>query len=333
MTTLTFDAAVALLAAARTPTEVFGAENPAAAYRQLAKIVHPDVAPSGEASTRAFARLAELWAEHRRGPTLTTRRRTYSVGEVVASGDVADLVAVSSVEGRGLWKLARDPADNDLVVREAHALRQLAERGEERHRAYVPRLVERFTHRAAGVDRAANIITRLDGFCSLAQVARAYPDGVDARDAAWMWRRLLVAIGFAHRAGVIHGAVLPEHVLIHPAEHGLALVDWCYATTEEGETIPAMVSRYAAWYPPEVAARIAPTPATDIYLATRCMTHLMGTQAPPELLRFARGCTLPSPAARPKDAWRLLGELDDVLAARYGRRVFRPFRVPGSTPA
>jgi hypothetical protein len=63
------------------------------------------------------------------------------------------------------------------------------------------------------------------------------------------------------------------------------------------------------------------------------MTYLMGTQAPPELLRFARGCTLPSPAARPKDAWRLLGELDDVLAARYGRRVFRPFRVPGLTPA
>ena len=53
--------------------------------------------------------------------------------------------------------------------------------------------------------------------------------GVDPRDAAWMWRRLLVALGFAHRAGVLHGAVLPEHVLIHPGEHGLVLVDWCYS--------------------------------------------------------------------------------------------------------
>ena len=33
-----------------------------------------------------------------------------------------------------------------------------------------------------------------------------------------MWRRLLVAVGAAHRAGVIHGAVLPEHVMIHPPE-------------------------------------------------------------------------------------------------------------------
>ncbi len=31
-----------------------------------------------------------------------------------------------------------------------------------------------------------------------------------------MWRRLLVAVGVAHRAGVIHGAILPEHGLYGP---------------------------------------------------------------------------------------------------------------------
>jgi hypothetical protein len=58
--------------------------------------------------------------------------------------------------------------------------------------------------------RHANLIGRLTGFHSLAEVRAAFPAGIDPQDAAWMWRRLLVAVGAAHRAGVIHGAVLPE---------------------------------------------------------------------------------------------------------------------------
>lgn len=344
MSELTFEAAVALLSRALTAEDVFGGEDPAGTYRMLAKLVHPDVAPGGSAApagsgasaaseaTRAFARLAELWAAHRRGPVLRTDTATYTIGRRIAAGDIADLVEVSTVDAKGamLLKLVRRPADNDLMEREAAALRRLDTRGEPRHRVYAPVLVERFTHHdpATGVRRAANVLTRLDGFVTLAQVREAYPDGVDPRDVAWMWRRLLVAIGFAHRAGVVHGAVLPEHVLIHPGEHGLSLVDWCYAVLDGADPVPAMVARYRNWYPPEVAARQIPTPATDIHLATRCMADLMGGRAPRALARFARGCTLASPAARPKDAWHLLAELDQVLRHLYGPRVFRPFEVP-----
>ena len=37
--------------------------------------------------------------------------------------------------------------------------------------------------------------------------------------------------GEAHINGVIHGAVLPEHLLIHPEFHGLVLIDWTCAVT------------------------------------------------------------------------------------------------------
>ncbi|MGH3238625.1 MAG: adenylosuccinate synthetase, partial [Streptosporangiaceae bacterium] len=60
----------------------------------------------------------------------------------------------------------------------------------------------------SGIQRHLNLIGRLTGFRSLAEVRAAFPAGIDPRDAAWMWRRLLVAAGAAHRAGVIHGAVL-----------------------------------------------------------------------------------------------------------------------------
>jgi hypothetical protein len=333
------DEALALLDAARTPRELFGRDRAEAArtYRRMARLVHPDA--TGGRTTDAFTRLNALWRTYTGtgAPTLTTRRHAYDLGGQVARGDLANLYA-ASYDGahRAVIKMPRDPGDSDLLAREAVALRQLPKDGEGRFLPYVPRLIETFRHRdpATGVRRQANAIVRLEGFRSLAEVRAAYPDGVDPRDVAWMWRRLLVALGFAHRAGVLHGAVLPEHVLIHPEQHGLVLVDWCYsvpgcyASTDPSGKVPAMVDRYADWYPDEVRRRRPASPATDIAMATHCMTHLMADRAPKALRLFAKGCTLSAQNRRPSDAWRLLREFDELLERLYGPRRFRPFTMP-----
>ncbi|MFI7547994.1 molecular chaperone DnaJ [Actinoplanes sp. NPDC049599] len=320
---MTFDEAVAVIGAAGSYAELEAAGH---AYRMLVKVVHPDVAPAGRgpAATVAFARLAELWSE-RDGRPVTTRRATYRVGGRVATGDIAELYAVDG--DAALLKLPRRPGDNDLLAAEAAALSTLATEGDPKFRAYAPRLVESFTHEdAARARRTANVITRQRGFVSLAEVNAAYPGGLDPRDVAWMWRRLLTGLGWAHRAGLVHGAVLPEHVLIHPAEHGLVLVDWCYAV-RTGTAIPALVAKHRAVYPPEVAAKRPATAATDIYMATGLLLRLIGN--PPEpLRRFARGCRYDKPRMRPQDAWHLLEEFDELLATLYGPRRFRAFAMP-----
>jgi serine/threonine protein kinase len=337
---MTFAEAVAVIEAARVFGDLAapgrGSSDPAGsgqgsasaavdAYRRFSKIVHPDVAPTGRASsaTAAFAKLSALWAD-RDGTTMTTKRGTYRVGARVAAGDIADLYAV---DGRMvLLKLPRRPADNDLMAAEARALTTLDRAGDPRHRAYAPRLVESFTHEdTRRARRTAVVLERLDGFVSLADVRAAYPGGVDPRDAAWMWRRLLAGLGWAHRAGVVHGAVLPEHVLIHPAEHGLVLIDWCYSVAP-GERIPALVAKHRAAYPPEVAARAAATPATDIFMATGLMRRLI-KDPPAALRRFAAGCEYDAPRMRPPDAWLLLAEFDELLENLYGPRRFRPFQI------
>ena len=316
--------AVRLIEAARTPGELFGSGG-AREYRRLIRLVHPDAGGPRE----AFDRLTTLWRAY--GPvTIRTRRGTYAMGATPVRGDLANLYDA----GEAIVKIPRDPAVNDLLEREAIALRQLPKDGDGRFLPYVPRLLESFRHRdeTTGTERRANAIGRFDGFRSLAEVRAAYAGGVDPRDVAWMWRRLLVALGFAHRAGVLHGAVLPEHVLIHPEQHGLVLVDWCYSVPgchpDRGVRVPAMVTRRAGWYPPEVAAREPAGPGTDIYLATRCMTYLMRDRAPRPLRAFALGCLLTVQNRRPSDAWRLVAELDDLLERLYGPRRFRPFHLP-----
>ena len=80
--------------------------------------------------------------------------------------------------------------------------------------------------------RRASLRERAGGWYTLAEVRRAYPMGVDPKDMAWMWRRLLVALGFAHLNGVIHGAVLPDNISILPGQHGLLLENWSQAVVD-----------------------------------------------------------------------------------------------------
>ncbi|GAA2908584.1 hypothetical protein GCM10010517_75020 [Streptosporangium fragile] len=335
---MTTTEAIALVTAARTPEDLFGGDCPQRAYRRLARLLHPDLAPGAEAAA-AFARLATLWAARGRAPengrdpgngrasgsgrapetVITTRRGTYRVGGVFRRGASAVLYESGADT---LLKIPRSHADNDLMRREADALTTIARDGDPLLLPYVPRLVESFRHRSAGVERQANVISRVpDGFLSLAEISRRRPV-LDPRDAAWIWRRLLVAIGVAHRVGVVHGAVFGHHVLVHPIDHGLVLVDWSQSVPA-GTPITALVARHRDDYPPEVLARKPATPATDIRLATRCVAALMGERVPGPIRHFVRGSLL----GPPDDAWRLLAELDELLDDLYGPRKYRPLHL------
>lgn len=316
--------AIDLVTTARTDADLFGDDQPARRYRELVAALHPDRLPTDPGvraeALDAFVHVTTRWQARR-----TTVLGDYRLGTPAHSGDLADLYDVGDDR---LLKLPRRPTDNDLMAREAHALRTIAERGDPRYLPYVPRLVDEFGHRdsATGAERRINVLASAPGLHDLDAVRRAYPDGLDARDAAWMWRRLLVALGLAHRAGIVHGAVLPRHVLIEPHAHGVVLVDWCFSAPT-GSTVPALVPGHEDWYPPEVPRRRPCGPGTDIALASRCMSWLMGPRAPRELDAFAQGCRQNALSARPDDAWALLRELDQVLDRLYGPRTFRPFTL------
>ncbi|MFI6324237.1 hypothetical protein ACIBG8_42390 [Nonomuraea sp. NPDC050556] len=195
--------------------------------------------------------------------------------------------AVLYAKGDQVLKVTRDPADNQLLKREAIALRTIAAEADPTLMPYIPRLIE--TLRVRG--HRTNLISRApDGFVTLERV------GVrDPRDIAWIWRRLLVAVGVAHSTGISHGAVLPRHVLVHPIEHGLILVDWCRAGRD---------------------------PSDDVLAVTRCVAALI--DSPPVRMRtFVDGCL----ARPPRDAWALLKELDDLLEDLYGPRTYRPLHL------
>lgn len=339
---MSLEDALVMLERASTPAEVFG-DDPATEYRRLAKLLHPD-RHMGDPRARqraeaAFARLSAFYAavtgKEPTGPlVIATKRTTYSVQrDPLARGEAANVyrcewLGDAGAPECGALKMPRSPKSSDLIQREALSLRRMATSGDEKLRNFAPELIATFRHRdtTTKVERRCNVLTNLEGWCSLAEVRAAYPAGLDGRDAAWIWRRVFAALALAHSAGVAHGAVWPEHVMIEPDLHGVILVGWGQST-ELRSPLRALSRRWREAYPPEVAAGEAVTEATDVYMASFTMAHLLEARAR-ALRSFARGCMLDRESMRPHDVRELGRELDDLLERLYGPRRFRPFSMP-----
>ncbi|AKU94781.1 Adenylate cyclase [Labilithrix luteola] len=344
------------------PEELFGPLDGSAAdqcrqlsttYRRLVAVVHPDRNRASDAATAhaAFVELTRLrdlaeakihagtYGDRNALTIVRGRRRTYTVGAQFATGDLCDLyVCTSEAKERVVLKLAMSADDSDLVAAEAEVLRRLypAREEEKGFYRYLPRLLEAVVLENDRTRRRANVLSLHDDHVSAAEALSAHPDGLDFRDVAWMTKRLLAALGFVHRKGVVHGAVLPPHLLVHPITHGARLVDWCYAQ-ERGSRVRAINSAYRSLYAPEILRKEPVSAATDIYMAAATTVTLLGGDAagrtlpdrvPGPVRRFFLTCLAPSPARRPDDAWKLHEELDELLARVVGKRRYRPLDVP-----
>jgi hypothetical protein len=80
---------------------------------------------------------------------------------------------------------------------------------------------------------------------SLAEVHRQYGTGLDARHMVWMWRRVLEVLAHVHSIGWTHGAVSLEHMLVHPADHGVFLVGWSRALRQSDQSRDLMQSAWS----------------------------------------------------------------------------------------
>ena len=345
-----------LLHHATNPADVFGvlAGDPEVAlkrrYRALVAIAHPDRNLSMLAAANEACQQLQAWyATARRqvadgtygaAPRIRalTRLHHYIGYEPPLAGDLCDLFPVDAAGERVLLKVARNARNNDLLQQEAQALRRIdRELDGQPVRAHFPMLVEHFLlPDAANARRHTNVLRAETGYISLAQVLRAYPGGIAVADAAWMFNRVLAALGVAHSLGIVHGAVLLSHVLIRPADHNGMLVDWCYSVPV-GQALKAISPPYAADYPPEVHAKQPAMPATDLYMAARCMARLLGGDSaaqdvplsvPKPIRTLLRACLLPAPQRRADDAWQLFGDFQEILRNLYGPPVFRPFHMP-----
>lgn len=332
------------LKTATSPEDVFGANETELrdVYRQLVKIAHPDhnrfqLAEAEEAfrllgQMLAFAESKIKAGAYGRAITVSSKNGVYSLGGLIATGDIADVFRCTTPSGVGVFKVVREPAWNDAMAIEISSLKKIASdvRAKKLYGLF-PDALDSFL--VAG--RRAAVFQHRPGFVGLVEVREAYADGLDGRHVAWLWKRLLMALGLAHAAGIVHGAVLPPHILLSPDDHGIQLLDW--TASVQGGPLKIMSTGFEDWYPPEVTAKRPAFSGTDLYMAAKCMVFAAGgnvktgatpDSVPRKMKGLLRACLIEAPRYRPQDAWGLHGEIDGVLRDVYGPNKFIELRWP-----
>ena len=245
----------------------------------------------------------------------------------LGEGDLSHVELANINHQLQVIKRPRTRGGKPLLAKEQAIVTELRQAtGGEAFRRYLPTPTEPFTNH----DIETWSYQWREGFYSAEEIMRRYPAGLHGRHIAWMFNRTLEVLGFAHRAGWVHGAVLPPHLLFHAENHGLQLIGWTHAE-RLGEALQVASKRFRDWYPPECHRREAATEATDIFLAASSMIALAGgdprtgnmtENLPFELQRLLKECLQASPAQRPDDAWELRDRLEALLRDVYGRRTF-----------
>jgi serine/threonine protein kinase len=317
-------------------TKTASADEIKRAFRELAQQHHPDHNGSAErfkVINEAHRVLSDPVTRARYDKTgsdapvvLRSRKGTYELTELIACGAVADVYRA----GDFVVKVARHHQNNDLLVNEATMLRALDRLnvGGDRYRAT---LVDTFVV-DSGTRRQASVFEYVDGFYPLTAIRTAWSNHTKWEHLVWMFNRILEGLAEIHRAGFVHGAVLPPHLLVYagptpnPWAHGVKLIGWG-ASTRIGA--PLRVTAEKAWegrYPPEVWDKRPATPGLDIFMAARSM--LAFNCGPGYLSRFFATCVWGNVAWRPQCAWSLRQELAQLMSKNYGPKQYHPFHMP-----
>lgn len=339
---MTLDELERLVTTTLNPKDLWG-DDKAGWLKKVRVLTHPDRYPGdaagAERAVSLFQRVEKLVKDlNKVSHVIKSPKRVYHLDKLIKVGDVAD-VYMATAEGetnRYIVKLSRVIDGLDLLENESKAIRSiLGQAGRTKYDRYLPTICEDFEIRD-GIRKRVNVFLWEPGFYGMETVHEQHPN-LSPWHLAWIFKRILVITGFTHKyCGRIHGAICPAHVLIHVENHGVKLVGWGQSVAIGG-IIKSGSAAYMDWYPPEVKQKKRATEATDIYMAAMCILYLSGgnverqtmpKKVPDEMRRFIMSLIIEGPSMRPKDAWVLCDEFDDMLMRTFGPPKFRNLNMP-----
>jgi len=238
--------------------------------------------------------------------------------------------------------MLRAHEDRDRLAHEHDVLRALqraTQRGSEHFTRLMPQPIAHGEGRLGlhGHEgpRLVTVLGWASGFVhTFRDVRAAYPSGVPATAAVWLWKRVLETLAWMHEVGFVHGAILPEHLLVHARDHGVRLVGFSSATST-GQPLSAFPRDAEAFYPRAAWEGGGVTASLDLSMSARCVLFALGADdrrvsraVPPPLAALLQSVSADDADGR-RDAWALVAELDAAAREAFGPPRYVPFAMPG----
>lgn len=280
---------------ARTVEEIFGELSPTTeetltkAARKLQQQVHPDHNKETNATDvfNALSKLLDLataaianktYGANKKINTTTiiSKKDEYAVGERSYTGENS-IIYRGTNKGNNpiVIRLAKTPANNKAIKDSAAILTKIKDVGTA---PIVPDLIDTFNMVVNGKKQEALVFN--DPPCgdlpsmTLTKIMQHYPNGVAPEHFVWMMKRMLSAILHAEKAKVLHGAILPCHIVVYPDSHLEKLIGWSHAA-EYGKSRKPIIEKFKDYYPDDYAVAKANS-TTDIYMLAKCMIKILG---------------------------------------------------------
>jgi len=333
------------------PEDLFGLkpENLKRNYRKLISFVHPDKNHNKSdiiqkeftklfQKVKEFKRIADIKIKNKTYgidlkvtepeivPTvIKTKRHEYSLLHSFKNADICNIYECVNEKNKKLvFKSSRLESDNDLVLNEINMIKWIdTKHNDELYSEFYPKILDSFIIKNEKGEKLQTLIIpnyKVEGYISLLDVRNKFNDELNSRHLVWIFKRIMMAIGHLHNAGMVHGALLPPHILIHPINHAIKLIDWSYSIKGNNK-IKAISTKYKSFYPLEVLNKKAQGGYTDIYMAAKCMLYLIAGNrgVPKRVSQYFKYCAIPGPHSRPQDAWALHEEFDEAMRDIYGK--------------
>ena len=300
----------------KTAKEIFG-EDKDKVFRDLSFICHPDRTGNADIFLLLNKKFDELIEKK---TVITSKKRSYSIAAVFAEGDRSTLYMTDNM----ILKITRSPKTKLTAEREfVKATYNDTESPKLHH--YYDNLIDSFT---LPDGRSCDVFPIDPDLVGLEQLKEKFPNGIDPKHIAWIFKRILSGVGFAHKVGFLHCGILPSHILICPKDHGALFVGLNNAM-KIGEKMTSISPKYENMYPPEVLKKEEQDKSLDIYMAAKTCIWLLGDRLGEErkLKIFLEGLTLPNPKRRIDDAWGVHWHWDELLRKVFGEPKFQKLEV------
>lgn len=307
--------------------------------RQLLKQTHPDLHPNDkDKAEKAFVHVNLIWTK-RNDPTPTkagsshtaastipddtiiTKKHSYLISKPRRANNGVNFYDATYDAGQTKVNLviATHPKISTALIEGTKNLKIIRAAIPADYIEFFPETLDAFhIQQDKGVKFSGIAQPSTKEFYSLAEVAEDYPKGISAKDVAWMYRRMLVALGNTHDAGYAHGAPTKDAFLIYPETHSLVLTNWQFSQ-ELGRNVSMVTADIKKYY--EDDRKI--TAKKDLQIASAAAAGLLHETSPKRIRVFLNGMSrYPT-----NDARQALQEFDSLLKELYGERLFHPFRM------